>query len=293
MAAQGSDWSESGSHRGLSRADQVALALDGATPLATQRAVKAHRLALHYDRAAFGLTLERLRRWSPRAITAVSSTLSPASRLLQTMEIPHVVVDSLLNAPRESSIVVLGCQNPESVPPDAVHRAMARGVTLVTSDKSALLEPLRDALRPAPARPSRVARVRRVDLTYDDIPFDPPSDEPSISELYPGVLLPPGHVPVFPEKRPGLPIDILAVDSLTAEPIVVRVRISRGTLIHAVPHWWQQHGVDRTVMDRRRLVDVPAFGDAEHVVGDITLGEFQAARTMIGALIRALRPTLE
>lgn len=86
---------------------------------------------------------------------------------------------------------------------------------------------------------------------------------------------------------------ILAVDSLTGEPLIVRATLGAGTIVHAVPHWWQERGISKTQVDRRRLADIPSFQPLGQMAGDVTLGEFQAARTMTAGLFQALRPMVE
>lgn len=288
MVAQGSDPAGVGFDGEHSRTDELALVLDGKAPTSNQRATNAHRFSLRHDQEAFQPMLGRLRRWSPHAVAIVSSKLALTPRLLQVLEVPHVVVSSILDVPRQSSIVVLGCQDPASFPSHALSRALSRGITVVTSDKSASLEPLREVLSPGPSRPSHVARVQFV--IQADGGMDGHGTLRSLFDgsIYPPVQLPPGYVPICPDPQ----VEILARDGLSGDPLFVRASIGAGTLIHAVPHWWQ-YGVARTAMDRRRLADIPTFAEYCNSVGDITLGEFQAARAMIVALLGALRPILE
>lgn len=293
MVAQGNEPTSAGRTGGSSRADDLAVALDGVRPTADARAAAAYRLSLHYDAAALSRTLHRLRQWSPRAIAVVGGKPSTARRLLQTIEVPHVAVDSLLDVPKQSSVIVLGCQNADAVPSHALQLAFSRGATVVTSDKSALTEPLSEVLSPGSPRPARVARVNWTDDTGDCIPGVDPPDTPCATPLYAGVHLPPGYVPVAVPTQAGARIDVLAIDSLTGEPLIVRARMDRGMLVHAVPHWWQQHGLGRTMMDRRRLANIRAFAALGERVGDVTFGELQAARTMLAGLARGLRPMLE
>lgn len=292
VVAQGSDWAGSTSHDRLSPADRIALALDGATPTARQRAINAHRLTFHYERPAFDATLSRLRRWSSRAIAVVDGRLSSPKELFGALEIPHVVVGSLLDVPKHSSIIVLGCQNTGSIPAEPLRQALARGATIITSDKSALLEPLREVLEPGPARPARVARVEWLDYSGEFLPGIDPPEAPYTTLLRAGVYLPAGHVPVSISPSRAARADVLLIDRLTGEPIIARIPVDAGTLIHSVPHWWQE-GVARTALDRRRLADIPAFEYLGSMAGDVTFGEFQAARTMTAGLLRALRPMLE
>ncbi|HMM40343.1 MAG TPA: hypothetical protein PKA95_00405 [Thermomicrobiales bacterium] len=292
MVAQGNE-STSATPGGNSRADDLAIALDGVRPTADTRAADAYRLSLRYDAAAFSRTLHRLRQWSPQAIAVVSSKMSTARRLLQTIEVPHIAVDSLLDVPKQSSVIVLGCQNADAVPSHALWQAFSRGATVVTSDKSAQTEPLSEVLSPGSPRPARVARVDWTDDTGECIPGIDPPEAPCSVLLYPGVHLPPGYVPISVPMRAGARIDVLAIDSLTGDPLIVRAAMDRGMLVHAVPHWWQQHGLDRTAMDRRRLANIPGFDALGQRAGDITFGEFQAARTMMAGLLRGLRPMLE
>lgn len=292
MVAQGNE-STSATPGGSSRADDLAIALDGVRPTADARAADAYRLSLRYDAAAFSRTLHRLRHWAPQTIAVVGGKLSTARRLLQTIEVPHIAVDSLLDVPKQSSVIVLGCQNADAVPSHTLRQAFSRGAIVVTSDKSALTEPLSRVLSPGSPRPARVARVDWTDDTSECIPGIDPPDTPCTVPLYAGVHLPPGYVPVSVPTRGDAQIDVLAIDSLTGDPLIVRAAMDRGMLVHAVPHWWQRHGLDRTAMDRRRLANIRGFDALGERVGDVTFGEFQAARTMLAGLVRGLRPMLE
>lgn len=277
----------------LTNAERIAIALDGAPPVSDERAIVALRLAMLYDQLAYQRTLERIRQWSPRAIAVVSGPLSSPRHLLETLDVPHSLVGSLSQVSTQASVIILGCQDARAVDSSHLERALDRGVTLVSSDKSALIAPLRGLLRPQSQRPARSARLRWTHTTPYDIPTIDPPDIPCTAQLHSGVYLSPGYVPIAPPVGHGPSADVLAVDALSSEPLIVRLSVGRGALLHAVPHWWQNRGVDRTAFDRRRIADIPGYGRLREIAGDVSVGEFEAVRTMTAGLIRALWPMLE
>ncbi|HBY47520.1 MAG TPA: hypothetical protein PLR44_07765 [Thermomicrobiales bacterium] len=287
MLAHGGDRKHSTSSERLSREQELAFALDGARPTAYDRAVAAHEVAMHVERIGQDRSLARLRRWAPQAIAVVDSKLSSPRSLLQFLDIPHIEVDSLSDVPRLASIVVLGCQEAEAINPVALESTLSRGVTIISSDKTALAKPIRDVLLPGAPRPAGIARVEWATGTASGAP-----DLLVGAPLLPGIQLPPGYIPVTMPAGSRGNVEVLAIDRLTRQPILVRAKIGGGTVIHAVPHWWQQSVHCGTAVDRRRLADIPAFADLSDSVGDVRFGELQAARSMMMGLLRALRPRL-
>ena len=284
MVAPGSDWSESVAHAASARAEQIAMALDGMPPAAMARALPAYQLAFSLYGGRFQKILTQLRSLPASAIVLVASKLVKSHQIMHVLDLPHTLVDSLQSISDSPKVVFLGCQNSVSLPGDKVSELLANGATLITSDKSALPSPMKDVLSPANPRPARIARVRWS-----------ASDDPSTGNttaidphMLPGVYLPAGHVPVAISDAASSHLDVIAVDSLTNEPIIVHAEVGGGHLVHAVPHWWQHDVIARTVVDRRRLNVIPSFAPLGARAGDVTFGELQAARTMLCGLLTGL-----
>lgn len=290
MVARGSDSTKDpGPHGRLPSGERLAMTLDGVRSTADRRTARAYRLALHVDQEVCQHTLAQLQRWSPRAIAVASSNLASTRRVFQTLRIPHVAVDCLRDVPAEASVVVLGCQDPAAVPVDALRLVLSREVTVITSDKSALLEPLRDVLQPGASQPARMARVR---WTTDASAYSGQHGDASMPPLLSGLHLPAGYVPVAAQPQPDSSLEVLVTDELTGQPMLVRAYLRNGRLLHSVAHWWQQPSARGTVLDRRPVASIPAFAAFGDVADDVTFGELQAARTMTRALLCGLRPLL-
>lgn len=287
MVAPGSDWSDSVAQAALKRAEQIAIVLDGVPSEAMERSVAAYQLAFSLYADRFQKTLAHLRSLPDSAIVLVDSKLVKSHRLMHIMGLPHRLVDSIRSISDRPEIVFVGCQDSGSLPGDTITDLLADGVTLVTSDKSALAEPIRDVLQPTNPRPAHVARVRWLEgdplSVGGSTSFDP--------YMLPGVQLSAGHIPVATHETAAEQIDVLAINAITNEPVIVHAQIGRGRVVHAVPHWWQQDAAVRTVVDRRRLNVMPSFAQLGSRTGDVTFGELQAARTMLRGLLTGLGPT--
>lgn len=284
MVAPGSDWSDSVVHAASARTDQIALALDGVPSASMSRTLAAYQLAFSLYGGRFQKTLAQLRALPASAIVLVASKLVKSPQIMQILDLPHTFVESLHAIPESPKVVFLGCQDSASLPENEIVELLAEGATLITSDKSALTSPMSDALRPTSPRPARIARVRWL-ATHDLCMGHPAGID---THMLPGVQLPAGHIPVAVDDTTSAQLDVIAVDSLTDEPLIVRAEVGGGRLLHAVPHWWQHDSIARTVVDRRQLSVIPSFASLGARVSDVTFGELQAARTMLCGLMTGL-----
>lgn len=284
MVAPGSDWSDSVAQAASARAEQIAMALDGAPSAALSRTLAAYQLAFSLYGGRFHKILTQLRSLPSRDIVLVASKMVKSHQIMHILDLPHTLVESVDAIPAPPKIVFLGCQDPAGLPENELAKLLGHGATLISSDKSALSSPISDVLNPANPRPARIARVRWL-AAHDPNIGSPTSID---HDMLPGVQLPAGHIPFDVGDRCKSDLDVIAVDSLTGEPVIVHAEVGGGHLLHAVPHWWQHVSIERTVVDRRRLNVIPSFAHLGARAGDVTFGELQAARTMLCGLLTGL-----
>lgn len=151
-------------------------------------------------------------------------------------------------------------------------RFLDRGGILVTSDRAALLEGVATYLPADKGRAPRRARlnIQTSDCQLPDSGFTPP------------VWLHHGYRPLDLARVGESDLEVLATDSLTGEPLVVRLRAGEGTVLHSVPHWMQADVAEYlTAADLRPLSHVSCYAAIGNSYPELTLGSFLAAQAML------------
>jgi hypothetical protein len=259
--------------RPLSAREQLSLALDGMLPVGEVRAADAMRAAMWMDQDWIAPVMARLQEIGRHGVVTVSGPFDPLHRLLSVLGVAHTVASELADVTTSAQILVLGCRHDTGGLDYAIDSLKDRRVTLLTSDKSALLRTLSGALRPMSPCPGRVARLV----------WETDAGPVCRSGMLPGVRLSAGHVPLDIDESTS-PVRVLARDAQTREPIVVLARVGKLTVVHSVAHWWQRDPLGMTAVDTRPLSEIAALTGVAGVSSHVRYGELQAARAMLAGL---------
>lgn len=252
----------------------LALALDGFESDNHEVARAALRAGLQLTAEDWGAARRALNAAPDGAVQVVGGSADNVAELLAQVGAHFSARPQWDAAADRARVVFLGCPR-HTLPFDEQRmlRFAAAGGVLVTSDHAVAMPALR-ALLPGAGRgaPKRARACR-------------PTDE--ADGLLPAVYLPAGHERLAPLSDDGRR-RTLAFDALTGDPLVVRLRVGAGALLHAVPHWFQDEPTPLTDVERRPAAQAPGYAGLGISRPDVTVGGVQSAATMLGLLLEGL-----
>jgi hypothetical protein len=254
------------------------LALDGCEPPSTASHAEAYRLARRLNTPRWGHVLEALSAAPDGAICVVGAGADGIGQLLRAVGLRYTRQPGWNELAAAATIVCLGCPGATDVfDSRCLLDFMRSGGLLITSDHAAPMLSQRGLLTLAGRGAPRRARARRPDVQAE--------------ELLPVVCMPAGHDRVAPPAG-AVRGRTLAVDALTDEPLVMLVPVGVGALLHAVPHWFQDDPATLTALERRPARCAPLYAGLDIAASDLSVGDLQAAETMLGLLLEGIDAAL-
>ena len=256
----------------------LSIALDGVAPRRPAVAAEAYRLARLLTAARWRHVFQALEAVHDGALCVVGDETLGIGRLFEAVSVPFTRLPRWNAGVDRAAIVCIGCpQDAQLLDSRRLLDFMHHGGLLVTSDHAAALPAIRGLLPLAGRGAPRRARALR-----------PHSDADA---LLPAVFMPAGYDRLAPLPDGG-PARTLATDALTGEPLVVLVPVGAGALLHAAPHWLQDDPACWTALERRPASSVRAYVALEPRDPDVTVGDIQAAVTLLSLLLEGIAVAL-
>jgi len=264
----------------------LALELDGESPIDRPSADQAYAIAASLIGEPFDNARQVLNRLGPHGVVVVGHPFDEMHRLLTAVGIRHRVLSSMDALDRFPRVVFLGCI-PAVAHPAEQHIAalLASGAVLVTSDKSAGLPILADALGPGSPQPPHECQL---DMNRSMWVSSELSWSTSLGGFLPTVRLPPGFVPIAPNLDHESDGWVLASDASNGAPIVVTRRVGGGRVIHSVSHWWQDDDMPMHAVGRRSVSNIAQLQHRVPAESTVTFGRMCAALGMLTTLVAGL-----
>jgi hypothetical protein len=269
--------------------DALALALDGVAVTEQRSIEQAYRVASLRGGERLDRLRERMQQLGSERVVAVGRPIDLVPQLLSTIRIDATNVLTVDDIDGMPAVVILGCVSPTTMNGAwRIAELLAGGAVLVTSDKSAGLPVISDALRPGGPQPPRRTR-----LDLNAAACHAADVAAMLGGFTPVVRLSPGYVPIAPDFSIDSDAWILGSDLIDGAPIGVAMKVSNGYIVHAVSHWWQADNVSTTELERRLVSDVPGLRDIVPAGSPVTFGQLSAATAMLAMLVSGLLLTLD
>lgn len=271
--------------------DAIARALDGVPPDSDARAAAAYRTAIASMSSTLHRQHRRLQSLGAAGLVTAPARLEVSHRLLRMLGVPVEPARSAAVDSRWPGVVFVGCRsNVDAWQVRWIARMLRRGAIVVSSDRSASMNAIGRHLAVAPVSAGRRARVALVPHLVDRLGSECVWGR-FITEMHPPAWLRPGHLPLCHEQPAG--VRIVARDGMTDAPLIVRVPVLGGQVIHSVAHWWQETEPDTTELGRRPLSSAAAFSGAGIEDCGSSVGWFGSASVMLASLLMALDGALD
>ncbi|MFW6074790.1 MAG: hypothetical protein ACOC9Y_04295 [Chloroflexota bacterium] len=256
---------------------QLGLEVDGLPLIGGSEPSYALRAAIEALSPAFDEVFSYLRALGRHEVAILDEFFDPVGELLDGLGVGwrRIAAEDLTLEPVR--LVFVGC-NHRNARLDSVDLEpfLARGGVIVTSDRAATLSGLQPYLPTCGGRAARRARIALTSPIGDGVP----------GPVTPAAWLEPGHHPLSEGDLSQSDSSVLARDTLTGDPLVVRVEVGSGSILHAVPHWYQSSPTSSpTGLESRLLKDVPCYAAIGNSYPRLSLGAFLSMRAMLHALL--------
>jgi hypothetical protein len=257
--------------------DALRIALDGSSSDSPALHFEAYRLARELTHVRWAHVFDALNAAPNGAVCVVGAGADGIEQLLRAAVVRFTRLPEWSESAENATVVVLGCPRTAAATDTArLLDFMWNAGLLITSDHAAPMLAARGLLPLVGRGAPRRARARRPDATD-------------------GALLPAIYMPAGYDRLAPLSEDAgrtMCVDALTDEPLVALVPVGAGSLLHAVPHWYQDDPPNVTALERRPAQCAPAYAGLELAQPDVTFGDLQAAETMLGLLLEGIDAAL-